>query len=102
MRSLPRSTLSLPAIANGAAPLIAELTSLLIAESRRQRCRRPSSRPCPTDPVDALALAVSSLPASAPHPTNFAAGAGASSGGAGIAGSFIVNVITQTDECLYR
>ncbi len=30
------------------------------------------------------------------HPTAFAAGAGAASGGTGVAGSFIVNVITET------
>ena len=49
----------------------------------------------PTNPLDALALALTSLPASAPHPTDFAVGAG-TSGGVGIAGSFSVNVITQT------
>jgi hypothetical protein len=41
--------------------------------------------------TNAVATAMSTL-----HPTNFVAGVGASSGGAGIAGSVIVNVINQT------
>ena len=90
-------TLSLPAIANGSVSLAAGRLVLFNPTSPL-----PTSGPVtlsetiPDNPIDVLALALSSLPSSALHPTNFAAGAGASSGGAGIAGSFIVNVINQT------
>ncbi len=78
-------TLSLPVIANGSAPLGA--TDLVLSQAAT------ASGPVTLveTPVDIVSKALSSL-----HPTNFAAGAGASSGGAGIAGSFIVNVINQT------
>jgi len=81
-------TLSLPAIANGSAPLTATRLVLYNPSSPL-----PTTGPVPLTetPVDILSSALSSL-----HPTNFAAGAGASSGGAGVAGSFIVNVINQT------
>jgi len=81
-------TLSLPAIANGSAPLTATRLVLFNPSSPL-----PTTGPVPLTetPVDILSSALSSL-----HPTNFSAGGGASSGGAGVAGSFIVNVINQT------
>ncbi len=54
----------------------------------RPRAGRSSSMRLRWQP---LSTALSSL-----HPTNFAAGVGAASGGNGIAGSFSVNVINQT------
>ncbi|MFI5455223.1 MAG: beta strand repeat-containing protein [Isosphaerales bacterium] len=78
-------TLSAPVFANGSAPLA--------AGSLQLSANATASGPViiTETPVSIVTTALSSL-----HPTNFAAGAGASSGGAGVAGSFIVNVITQT------
>jgi hypothetical protein len=89
-------TLSLPVIGNGASPLIA--SDLVLSRDATASGPTTLVETLTSDPIADLALAVSSLPASAPHPTNFAAGLGASSGGAGIAGSFIVNVIAQNTD----
>ena len=89
-------TLSLPVIGNGVAPLV-DSDLVLSLPATLSGTTTLAYAPI-NDPIAALALALTSLPAKAPHPTNFAAGLGASSGGAGIAGSFIVNVITQTTD----
>jgi hypothetical protein len=75
---------------------VADLTQITAESSVK-----PSTDPIPNSSSDTfipnsssesvLVSALSSL-----HPTAFSAGAGASSGGAGVAGSFIVNVINQT------
>jgi hypothetical protein len=78
-------TLSVPVFASGANPLAASRIWL----------SQPATASGPVTlnltPVAGLTTELSKL-----HPTDFAAGVGASSGGNGIAGSFSVNVINQT------
>ncbi len=95
-------TLSLPVTATGSASLAAARMVLVDAADPTRDLATTSTVnliavPAPTDTnglaETALFLAISKL-----DPTNFAAGFGKSSGGAGIAGSCIVNVINQTTD----
>ncbi len=78
-------TLSEPVYANGSASL--DATSLRLTSD----ATAGGAVVFTLTPEDEVLKALSSL-----HRTNFAAGAGASSGDAGVAGSFVVNVIDQS------